>query len=162
MTVIDVQKDMTALTMTVTAEFDATVDRVWQLWADPRRLERWWGPPMFPATFSAHDLTPGGSVEYHMTSPEGERHHGWWRVLDVQPPRLLVVEDGFADAHGVANPDLPVTTMRVDLSDLDGGGTRVTITSLFGTVEQLEQLVQMGMEEGLKAAMGQMDAILAE
>ena len=60
MTVTRVHKDLTALTLTVHAEFASDVDRVWQLWADPRRLERWWGPPMFPATFVAHDLSPGG------------------------------------------------------------------------------------------------------
>ena len=43
MTVIDVQKHTDTLTMVVTAEFDAPVERVWQLWDDPRQLERWWG-----------------------------------------------------------------------------------------------------------------------
>jgi uncharacterized protein YndB with AHSA1/START domain len=162
MTVIDVHKDLTDLTMTVRAQFDAPVPRVWQLWSDPRQLERWWGPPMFPATFQAHDLVPGGMARYFMTSPEGQQFHGWWRVLDVQPPRLLSVEDGFADEHGNHNAELPTTTMHVELTDRDGGGTNVTITSLFGTIEQLEQLIEMGMEEGLQSAMGQMDAILAE
>ena len=50
MTVTNVHKDPEALTMTITAEFDAPVERVWQLWADPRQLERWWGPPTYPAT----------------------------------------------------------------------------------------------------------------
>lgn len=161
MTVLDVQKDLAALTMTVTAEFDAAVERVWQLWADPRQLERWWGPPMFPATFGQHDLSTGGSVTYFMTSPEGEQFHGWWHVVDVQAPRLLVVNDGFADDQGVPKPEMPVTIMRVELVDRDGGGTRVTITSVFPSAEELEQMIQMGMEEGLKAAMGQMDAVLA-
>ena len=47
----------------------ASPERVWQLWADPRQLERWWGPPTYPATFTQHDLAPGGHVEYHMTGP---------------------------------------------------------------------------------------------
>ena len=55
MTVTAVRKDPAALTMTLTAEFDASPERVWQLWADPRQLERWWGPPTYPATFTAHD-----------------------------------------------------------------------------------------------------------
>ena len=71
MTVTDVRKDPDALTLTITSVFDAAVDRVWQLWADPRRLERWWGPPTYPATFVDHDLTPGGRVTYFMTGPEG-------------------------------------------------------------------------------------------
>ena len=47
MTVKSVEKDTERLTMTITAEFDAPVERVWQLWDDPRRLEQWWGPGRF-------------------------------------------------------------------------------------------------------------------
>ena len=56
MSVTSVEKDPKSLTMTVTAELDATVERVWQLWADPRQFEQWWGPPGFPATVVDHDL----------------------------------------------------------------------------------------------------------
>ncbi len=70
MTVTAVRKDLDALTMTLDAEFDASPERVWQLWADPRQLERWWGPPNYPATFTTHDLAPGSHVAYHMTTPE--------------------------------------------------------------------------------------------
>ena len=96
MTVIDVRRDLDALTLTVEARFDAPVERVWQVWADPRKLERWWGPPGYPATFTAHDLAPGGETAYFMTSPEGDRHHGWWRVESVDPPRGLTFADGFS------------------------------------------------------------------
>ena len=37
--------DLDALTITVTATFDHPVEKVWDLYADPRKLERWWGPP---------------------------------------------------------------------------------------------------------------------
>ena len=57
MTVTSVHKDFDNLTLTVVADFDAPTERVWQLWADPRHLERWWGPPSHPATVEAHDLT---------------------------------------------------------------------------------------------------------
>lgn len=70
MTVTEVHKDRDALTMTVAAELDAGIERAWQLWADPRQLERWWGPPMYPATFVDHDLTPGGRATYYMTDPK--------------------------------------------------------------------------------------------
>lgn len=71
MTITSVQKDTEDLSMTLAAEFDAPTERVWQLWDDPRQLERWWGPPTYPATVTSHDLRPGGRVEYHMTGPEG-------------------------------------------------------------------------------------------
>ena len=70
MTVISVVKDADARTMTITARFDAPIGRVWQVWSDPRQLERWWGPPRYPATVTEHDLAPGGTVAYAMTGPE--------------------------------------------------------------------------------------------
>jgi uncharacterized protein YndB with AHSA1/START domain len=133
---------------------------VWQLWADPRQLERWWGPPTYPATVVAHDLVPGGTVNYFMTGPEGDKSHGYWRVLAVDAPRSLEVQDGFADDTGSPNPELPTTTMRVVLSE-KGGVTQVVTTSTFPSREAMEQLVNMGMEDGLRAAMAQMDEILA-
>jgi hypothetical protein len=86
MTVTAVHKDPKALTMTVEAEFEASPERLWQLWADPRQLERWWGPPAYPATVTAHDLARGGGVDYHMTGPAGDQPHGHWEILAVEPP----------------------------------------------------------------------------
>jgi uncharacterized protein YndB with AHSA1/START domain len=49
MTVTDVRRDPDALTLTISSEYDAPAACVWELWADPRQLERWWGPPTYPA-----------------------------------------------------------------------------------------------------------------
>ena len=160
MSVTSIRKDTERLTMTVTAEYDVTADRAWQLWADPRQLERWWGPPTHPATVMEHDLTPGGRVTYYMTGPEGEKYRGWWNVLEVEPPRLLVFEDGFADETGAPNAAMPTSLARVEISDRPGGVT-ITIVTRFPSLEAMEQLVAMGMEEGLQQALGQIDAILA-
>ncbi|HWD42419.1 MAG TPA: SRPBCC domain-containing protein, partial [Actinomycetota bacterium] len=155
MTVTDVRKDPRALTMTVDAEFDAPPERVWQLWADPRQLERWWGPPTYPATFTRHDLTPGSRVEYHMTGPEGDQPRGYWLVDEVDPPTRLVFRDGFANDDGTPNPDMPVNTARVSIEDIGGGRSRMKIESIFPSTEALEQQLAMGMEEGLTQAVGQ-------
>lgn len=160
MSVISVEKNPDALTMTVTAQFDVPVERAWQLWSDPRQLERWWGPPTYPATFVDHDLTPGGVVNYFMTGPDGDKPHGWWRVITVEPPRRLEFEDGFADDSGMPNPDLPTSIIRVSLDDVDGG-TRMAVETTFPTRAAMEQLLEMGMEEGMLAAAGQIDALLA-
>ena len=160
MSVTSIRKDTEQLTMTVTAEYDVTADRAWQLWADPRQLERWWGPPTYPATVEKHDLTPGGHVSYCMTGPEGDQARGWWKVLEVEPPSLLVVEDGFADETGAPNPDMPTMVMRVEIADRPGGVT-MTIASRFPSLEAMEQVLAMGMEEGIREAAGQIDAILA-
>lgn len=161
MTVVDVRKDADALTLTFTCEYDAPPARVWELWADPRQLERWWGPPTHPATVVDHDLAPGGRVSYYMTSPEGDRYWGWWSVTSSEAPTSLVFDDGFGDETGASAPDMPVTSVRVALGARQGGGTRMTIRSSFPSVEAMQKLAEMGMEEGMRLALGQTDDLLA-
>ena len=160
MSVTSVEKDFESLTLTLVAEFDAPIDRVWQLWAEPRQLERWWGPPSHPATVEHHDLTPGGDVTYFMTGPEGERHRGWWRVTSVDPPKSLEFTDGFADQDGTPVADIPTTTVHVLLTEHDRG-TRMVLRSVFDSREHMEQIVNMGAPEVLQQSVGQMDALLA-
>ena len=162
MTVTAVRKDPAALTLTVTAEFDASPERIWQLWADPRQLERWWGPPMYPATFTAHDLTPGGRVHYHMTGPTGDQPHAYWDVVEVEPPHRLVYLDGFAHADGTPDDDFPRNRGRVTIEPLEAGRARMSIQSTFASTAAMERYLAMGMEAGLTQAVGQIDAILAE
>ena len=159
MTVVDTTQDLDALTLTIVAELAAPPERVWQVWVDPRQLERWWGPPTWPASFEQHDLSVGGTAHYAMTGPDGEQARGWWRFLAVDAPRSLEFEDGFSDEAGQPNHELPVTHARVELAEIRTG-TRMTVTSRFPSAEQMEQLVQMGMVEGITAAMGQMDGLL--
>jgi len=158
MTVLDVVPDRDAKTLTLTAEYDAPVERVWQLWADPRLLERWWGPPTYPAKVSEHDLRPGGTVVYVMTGPEGDEAKGFWRVTAVDPPHSLAFDDLFGVPDAPA-ADLPVTRAVVTLTPT-GSGTRMVMVSSFPTSEALDQLVEMGMLEGLRQAVGQIDALL--
>ncbi len=161
MTVTHVRRDVDALTLTLVAEYDAAPERVWELWADPRKLERWWGPPVYPATVVAHDLTQDGTVTYYMTGPEGDRHWGWWRIVSVEPPSSLVFEDGFGDETGAPDPGLPVTLARVSIEAREGGGTRMVLVSTFPSRETMDQVLAMGAEEGMRLALGQTDAILA-
>jgi uncharacterized protein YndB with AHSA1/START domain len=159
--VTNVEKDFDSLTLTLTADFEADVDQVWDLWADPRKLERWWGPPGYPATFEQHDLSEGAEVIYYMTNPEGGKHYGWWRIESVDPPRSLEITDGFADDEGKPKADTPTGKMLMELSDHDGG-TRMTLRNEFPSREAMQELLDMGQAEGMREAMGQMDALLAE
>jgi uncharacterized protein YndB with AHSA1/START domain len=161
MTVTAVHKDTENLTMTLTAEFEASPERVWQLWEDPRQLERWWGPPTYPATFTAHDLTPGGVMEYHMTGPEGDQPKAYWEIISTEPPSSITFSDGFRNDDGSRNQDFPEMQVAVQIDDIGEGRTRMSIESRFATADAMEQLLAMGMEEGLTLAVGQIDAVLA-
>jgi uncharacterized protein YndB with AHSA1/START domain len=159
MPVTSITTDPAALTLTVVADYPVAVERLWAAWADPRLLERFWGPPQWPATFTRHELRPGGRSEYHMTGPNGECSRGYWIFDEVDPPRTFSLRDGFANADGTANDELPGTHMRVDFASTQGG-SRFVVTSTFASLEALEQLVAMGMLEGLRTALGQLDATL--
>ena len=160
MTVISSHQDTENLSLTFVAEFAADIERVWQVWEDPRQLERWWGPPTWPATFVRHELVAGGESRYYMTGPEGEKSRGWWKTTAVQAPSSLEFDDGFAGDDGEPSGFLGTTHCTVTLEG-DGATTRMTTRSTFESLEQLEEMLKMGMEEGMREAMGQIDGLLA-
>ncbi|WP_250008037.1 SRPBCC domain-containing protein [Actinoplanes sp. M2I2] len=161
MTVLDVRRDEEALTFTLVAEFDAPPSRVWLVWEDPRRLERWWGPPTWPATFDGHDFRVGGRSAYHMTGPDGTEAHGWFAFTVVDAPHRLEFDDGFADERGEPVATIESTHATVTFEAL-GDRTRMTVLSRFTSLDQLHEMAKMGMEEGLRLSLGQIDAVLAE
>lgn len=161
MPVTSVDKDLDQLTLTIVAEFTVPVRRLWDAYVDPRQLEKFWGPPTWPATFTRHDVFPGGRSDYYMTGPDGSRACGYWEFLTVDEGRSFEVLDGFSRDDGTPDPDLPVTRM-VFAFETTGTGSRLTTTSHFGSLTELEQLVEMGMEEGTREAMGQIDAVVAD
>lgn len=159
MTVISSELDHSALTMTLVAHFEAEVEQVWQLWSDPRQLERWWGLPTHPATFVIHELLPGGDATFFMTGPRGEIHHGWWKVLSVTAPTHLEFIDGFADANGNHVEEHPASTVLVTL-DQQPDKTVMRISSTYETRAGFEQMESEGMEDGWVLCIDQMDALL--
>ena len=161
MPVTDVSHDLDARTLTISADFAAPAARVWEVYADPRQLERVWGPPTFPATFVDHDLAPGGRMTYYMTSPEGEKYYGYWTISGTDQPKGFTFDDGFAlDETFAPNTQLPVSVNHYVFTQTDDG-THATYTSTFTTAEALQQVLAMGVEEGATAAINQIDDLLA-
>ena len=161
MAALESYKDGKELTLMFVAEFDAGVDRVWQVWEDPRRLERWWGPPTWPATFEQYDFVVGGHARYHMTGPEGQKSRGWWTITAIEAPHRLEFDDGFADDNGEPAASPPPLHITVTLEALETG-TRMTMVGRFSSAEHFEQVLAMGGQEGMLAALGQIDGLLTE
>ncbi len=161
MPITSVTSDTNALTLTVVGDYPVPVERLWQAYADPRQLERFWGPEEWPATFTRHEVEVGGRSEYAMTGPDGTQSRGWWRFLAVEPNRRMELEDGFANEDGTPNDDMPSMRMVFHFEPTDTG-SRFTSVTTFHSLESMQQLLDMGMVEGLRSAMGQLDAVLAE
>ncbi|MBP5803703.1 SRPBCC family protein [Microbacterium maritypicum] len=161
MPVTDVTTDAENLTMTVVADFAAPIERVWSAYSDPRQLERFWGPPGWPATFTAWDHTVGGRAVYSMSGPRGEKSSGAWEFVSIDAPNSFEVIDSFVDEIGKPLDGFPAQRMSF-VFEPTAEGTRMVTTSHFDSVDALEQVVEMGQVEGLKMAMAQLDTVLQD
>jgi uncharacterized protein YndB with AHSA1/START domain len=161
MPITSVTSDAAALTLSIVADYPVPVARLWEAYSDPRQLERFWGPVEWPATFTRHDMAVGGKSEYYMTGPDGTKAGGWFRFIDVQPLKRIEVEDGFSDEQGKPNLDMPTMRMVFDFSETPTGSRFESVT-YFTSLEAMESLVQMGMMEGMRSAMSQIDAVLLD
>ncbi|AZS45660.1 SRPBCC family protein [Microbacterium oxydans] len=161
MPVTDVTTDAENLTMTVVADFAAPIERVWSAYSDPRQLERFWGPPGWPATFTAWDHAVGGRAVYSMSGPRGEKSSGAWEFVSIDAPNSFEVIDSFVDESGKPLDGFPAQRMSF-VFEPTAEGTRMVTTSHFDSVDALEQVVEMGQVEGLKMAMAQLDTVLQD
>jgi len=156
-----VHTDPEELTVTLVAEFPVPVERLWSAFADPRQLERFWGPPGFPATFTSFDLRPGGTAHYRMTSPQNEHFLSLWQVSEVDEPRRIAFRDLFATEDGSVDESMPASETLLTFESVDSG-SRVTVLTSFESSAGLDQLLEMGMLEGYTQAFGQLDRVLAD
>lgn len=161
MPITSLDTDPEKLTIRIVADFAAPLQRLWDAYTDPRKIERFWGPPTFPATFLRHDASVGGCSIYKMTGPDGEEHYGRWDWTALDAPNSFEVADSFADSTGTPNTELPSMRMSFIFEET-ATGSRLITTSHVDSLEQLEQLVEMGMLEGTREAMSQIDAVLAD
>ncbi|MDJ0333978.1 SRPBCC family protein [Salinibacterium sp. G-O1] len=161
MPVTSVEKDLDKLSITIVADFAAPVSRLWDAYIDPRQVERFWGPPTYPATFLRHDAAVGGRSVYRMTGPTGDEHYGCWEWTHVDAGTSFDIIDWFADETGEPNTQLPSSRATFAFEATDSG-SRLTTVSSFDTAEQLDQLLEMGMLEGTSQAMAQIDDVLVD
>jgi uncharacterized protein YndB with AHSA1/START domain len=156
MPLTSVTKDAATLTLTIVGDYPVPQQRLWDAFADPRQLERFWGPPFAPATFTRHEFRVGGRAEYFLSGQNGERWSGSWRFTVVNPICSFEAYDGEDNAE---DPNMPASMKFV--FETTPTGSRMTGITQFSSVEAMEQTI-VGMEEGLRAAMPQLDALLAE
>jgi len=156
MPLTSVAKDLATLTLTVVGDYPVSQQRLWDAFADPRQLERFWGPPFAPATFTRHDFKVGGRAEYFLALPDGGRWSGSWKFTAVNPISSFEAHDGEDNAEDENMPAGMKFTFAATPT-----GSRITVVTRFSSVEAMEQTIP-GMEPGLRAAMPQLDAVLAE
>lgn len=161
MPITSVTSDPHNLTLTVVGDYPVTPQRLWDAWSDPRQIERFWGPPGWPATFVRHDMVVGGRSDYFMSGPNGEKSRAYFLTEAIDPGHSFDIVDGFSNDDGTANDEMPKMRMRYDLQATDSG-SRFTLVTTFPDVAAMEQIMSFGMQEGMTAALGQADEVLAD
>lgn len=145
--------------------FDAPRDLVWKAWTEPERIAQWWGPRGFTTTVKEMDVKPGGAWLYCMYSPEfmpdGSGACGKSVYSQVVAPEKLVYTDYFTDEDGKVNETMPVLQVTVLFTE-QSNKTRVTSITEFEKPEDLEKVLAMGMEQGVKETWDRLEELLAQ
>ncbi|MNH49952.1 hypothetical protein D3C85_806760 [compost metagenome] len=161
-----VTKDLDNKTLRIERLFDAPKETVWKFYAEKEWFEKWWGPEGWETTAKVFNFTPGGHVHYEMKCVDelqtewfGQSSWGAMVIESIDAPNNFVYKDYFSDETGVLNSEMP--SLKVENSFIEEGSqTRLVIVSHADSVEQIEQLLDMGMVEGFSSQMNKLDALI--
>jgi uncharacterized protein YndB with AHSA1/START domain len=138
--------------------FDAPRELVFEAWTDADHLKQWWGPRTYPASYCSVDLRVGGAWHYCLRGPEGQEAWGKAMYVEITPPERLVFDDSFSDRDGNIVP--PTTRMTLTFEDRDGK-TLMRGRSLYASPEDLQKVLEMGVEQGMNETLDRLDEHLA-
>lgn len=154
-----VAKDLKEKIIRVSREFNAPVELVWKAYTESKILDQWWGPSPWRAETKFHDFSVGGYWLYAMVGPDNERHWGRMNYLSVEKHKNFHLEDAFCDEKGNVNTDLPVSKGSNTFTPT-ANGTRVEFKMTYSTEDQIQQLIEMGFEQGITICMEQLNDLL--
>lgn len=137
----------------ISREFDATPEKVFRAHSDPELLVQWLGPRDLEMTIDHFDCRTGGSYRYlHRRGEDEFGFHGSFH--EVRPSEVIVQTFTF---EGV--PD-GVALERAQFEPLEGGRTRLTVTSLVASFEERDAILASGMERGVREGYEKLDELL--
>ena len=145
--------------LTIAREFAAERQLVWDCHTQQRYLDQWFAPKPMTTKTKSMDFRNGGHWHYAMVTPEGEEYWGYTEYSDIHPIDSYRTLDAFSDSEGKINSDLPTGKWFVRFED-KGDHTLVTTVTQYASLNDLEQVINMGMEEGMKLTLEKLDELL--
>jgi uncharacterized protein YndB with AHSA1/START domain len=146
--------------LTMKRTFDAPRELVFSAWSSCEHIKNWWGPRTYPTTFCEMDFRPGGVWRYCMTGPEGDEAWGKGVYSEIVRPERIVYRDYFTDAQGVESAEMPSSVITLDFRQLNGQ-TEVSSRTKYDSKEALQQVLDMGVEEGFAETLDRLEEYLA-
>lgn len=141
------------LKVTVTRVFDAPKELVYKVFTDPKHKAIWWRCNAVTNIFVQMDVRPGGSWHIIQKGADGKEFAFRGEYLEVLPLEKIVNTSEFENMPGHIITE--ITTFEEQ-----GGKTKLTITSSFQTLEDLEGMIQSGMESGTTESMEHIEELL--
>ncbi len=157
----DFQVDRRASTLTIRREFAAGQQRVWDCHTRSELLDRWFAPKPLTTRTKVMSFRAGGRWHYAMVMPDGQEFWGLLEYQTIDPIDGYTALDGFCDAEGVLNPALPQAEWTVGFTEAEGR-TTVRTKVRYASAEDLDKVVQMGMEAGMTSTLERLDELLVE
>lgn len=151
--------DKETKTVSITAEFDAKRDLVWDAYTKPELLDKWWAPKPFTSRTKVMEFREGGRRFYAMVSPEGDERWAVQKYTSITPKTNFKFFNAFADKD--ENPELPGSDWDLNFSE-HGGKTNVSISIYNESLLRLERMIEMGFKEGTAAIFDNLKELLAK
>lgn len=139
----------------IVREFDAPVAALFRAHAEPDLVKQWLGPNGYEMDVEQWDFHSGGGYRYtHKDGKGGEyRFRGVFHVVRENDFAIQTFEyEGFPDVVAIES---------MTFTDLGGGRARLSIHSVYPTLEARDGMVASGMETGLVEGYARLDTVAA-
>lgn len=141
-------------TITMSRIFDAPREHIWNIVTDPNLVPMWWGPGSLTTNVDKMDLKVGGTWRYIQKDSNGAEFAFKGVYKEIEPPSRLVSTSEFEPMAG------HISTETLTLDELPDGKTRMTVKTTLDTIEDLEGMIQSGMESGAVESWDRLEGLL--
>lgn len=143
-----------ARSYTMSRVFDAPRERVWNVCTDPKFIPHWWGPGYLTTTVDKMEVKVGGVWRYIQKDADGNEYAFNGVYQEVEPPERLTYTFEFEPMAG------HISTETITFEELPDGKTRLIARTTFDTLEDLEGMLQSGMEGGAVETWDRLEELL--
>lgn len=146
-------------TITINREFLAERQLIWDCYTKSDLLDQWFGPEPLSTKTKSMDFRENGHWHYAMIEPNGTEYWGWTKYLTIKPIEYYTSLDAFSNEKGEISKELPQAKWEVTFTD-KGDNTIVKTIIVYNSLEDLEAIIKMGMQDGMLSTLERLDKFL--
>ncbi|MBO9562134.1 MAG: SRPBCC domain-containing protein [Niastella sp.] len=156
----DFQVNRADNTLRLIREFLAERPLVWDCYTKSDLLDQWFAPKPMSTLTRSMEFKEGGHWHYAMVDVEGNKYWGLTKYVEIKPIDYYTAVDAFSNEQGEINNNLPRARWKVEFSE-SGGNTIVHTRVQYNSLADLESVIEMGMQEGMRLTLEKLDELLS-